>query len=99
MVILMFPVLMLAVFAVGAGRCAFFIAPVASGVAIFHDKLFSGVDVSQPTGLYGPSPLALLAQMPWGMFAILSWVIVLMWVLLRVLGMRSVLTDGFLFKG
>ncbi|MEX3556826.1 MAG: hypothetical protein VB131_10180 [Burkholderia gladioli] len=99
MVILMFPVLVFAVFAVSAGRCALFTAPVASGVAIFHDKLFSGVDVSQATGLYGPPPLGLLAQMPWGMLAILSWGIVLLWLLLRVFGMRSVLADGFLFKG
>ncbi|WP_321874513.1 hypothetical protein [Burkholderia ubonensis] len=96
----MLPLLVLAMFAVGAGRCALFTAPIATGVAIFHDKLFASVDVSQSTGLYGgAAPLALLAQMPWTLFAVLSWLTVLMWVLSRVFGMRSVLVEGFLFKG
>lgn len=100
MIVLLLPFLVAAVFAVGAGRVALFLAPVASGVAFFHDRIFSGVDVSPTGGLTGASgfsPLAVLAQMNWTMFAILSWGILLSWLLLRVLGVQNRLYDGFLF--
>ncbi|KWE97879.1 MULTISPECIES: hypothetical protein [Burkholderia cepacia complex] len=95
--ILLFPFLMVAMFAVGAGRIGIVVAPIVTGVAFFHDKIFAGVDVS-PTGLYGGvSPLAALAQTNWTMFAILSWGMVLSWLMLRALGVRNRLIDGFLF--
>lgn len=97
MEILMLPVIVLAVFAIGAGRCAVFTAPVATGVAIFHDTLFATVDVSRSPGHY-PSPLALIAEMPWTLLAVLSWLTMLMWMLSRIVGIRSVLVEGFLFK-
>ncbi|VWC78804.1 hypothetical protein BLA39750_01045 [Burkholderia lata] len=95
--ILMLPVIVLAVFAIGAGRCAVLTAPIATGVAIFHDSLFATVDVSRSPGRY-PSPLALIAEMPWTLLAVLSWVTVLMWLLSRFIGVRSVLLEGLLVK-
>ncbi|HGO6074574.1 TPA: hypothetical protein ACK3Q6_004425, partial [Burkholderia cepacia] len=74
-ILLVLPLLFL-IFAIGMLRVLIGIAPIATAVWYFHDKIFAGVDVSQASGLH-PSALAGLAQTPWGLLAILSWSLLL----------------------
>ncbi|WP_321967203.1 hypothetical protein [Burkholderia cepacia] len=92
MEILLVPPFVLLILALGAGRVAIATAPLATAAWAFHDKLFIGVDVSQP------SALAILALTPWGLFAILSWMMVLSFAICMGLGIRNRAVTGFLTR-
>ena len=90
MEILMVIPLLFVIFVVGIGPFALFLAPITTVLAVFHDRIFAHVDVSQPTYL------AVLSLTHWTALAICSWGLFLLFIVSNSLGMKFRLLNGFL---
>lgn len=79
--------------AIGFGRFGALVAPFATGIAIFHDRVFAGVDDSTH------SWLGALSQQPWTLLAVCSWGLVILMLVSPIVGFHSRFLTGFVQFG